>query len=340
MIYKVFLTILALTSFESFAQNNLIRNGGFEFDGSDWTSENILIINPYDKHSGEKSGNIIEYTSPSWKGIDQTFSIPKNTAALQVSAWLKVDGVEKGKSEWNKAVMILEINGKGESIVSLDGTTSWSEYKKIIPINKDRSARLMFALSECTGIFYFDDVKVNALSQNDYNKLIEEENKKYEVKVITDATPLEILKLTNSGFETGLQGWRGIAEVSSEEKNSGTFSLKLNSNQPVWYGVDQIADIPADAKTMDVSAFAKTNNLKPGKNEWNKGVMIVEFTKNTSSKTGEDQPVFFISDVKDWQKFSKTLSIPEGAEKYRVMLALSEAIGTMYVDDIQVKFNN
>ncbi|MFY7816487.1 MAG: hypothetical protein ACOVRK_15005, partial [Chryseobacterium taeanense] len=85
--------------------------------------------------------------------------------------------------------------------------------------------------------------------------------------------------------------------------------------------------------------FAKTKDLKPGKNDWNKGVMIVEFTKDGTAKTGDDQPVFFISDVKDWQKFSKTLAIPTGSKKYRIMLALSEATGTMYVDDIQAKFN-
>jgi len=33
------------------------------------------------------------------------------------------------------------------------------------------------------------------------------------------------------------------------------------------------------------------------------------------------------------------LEIPANSRKYRIMLALSEATGTMYVDDVQVKFN-
>jgi hypothetical protein len=331
--------IAILASAFIFGQKNLIANGGFEYDAQSWNNESVMTINPYTKHTGNKGGGITEYTSPQWKGIDQTFSIPKNTAALEVSAWLKADGVEKGKSDWNKAVMIVEINGKGENIASLDGTTTWKEYRKIIPINKDRSGRVMIALSECTGSFYFDDIKINALSQEDYNKLTESENKKNEVKIITDSTPMEILKLTNSGFENGLEGWRGNAETTSEEKTEGQKSLKLSSANPVWSGIDQIADIPDGSKTLDIYAFAKTKDLKPGKNDWNKGVMIVEFTRDGTMKTGDDQPIFFISDVKDWQKFSKTLSIPEGSKKYRIMLALSEATGTMYVDDIQVKFN-
>lgn len=337
--YKIFLAILSLMSFDVLAQKNLIRNGGFEFDTSDWTNEKVLIINPYSKHSGEKGGNITEYTSPSWKGIDQIFSIPKNTTAIEVSAWVKVDGIQKGRNDWNKAVIICEIAGKSEMIIALEGTTSWQEVKKVIPINKDRSGRLMIALSECTGIFYFDDVKIKALNQEDYNRVVELENKKYEVKVITDNMPLEVMNLSNGGFENGIGNWRGNTEVSSEEKYSGDFSLKLNSNQPVWYGVDQIADIPVEAKTMDISSFVKTINLTPGSNEWNKGVMIIEFITSGNNKSSEDQPVFFVSEAKDWQKFSKTLIIPANSRKYRVMIALSEAAGTMYVDDVQVKFN-
>ncbi|WP_343663208.1 hypothetical protein [Chryseobacterium mucoviscidosis] len=336
---KNILSIFILASLALSAQKNLISNGGFEMDAQSWNNESAITINPYTKHTGSKGGGITEYTAPQWKGIDQTFSIPKNTAAIEVSAWLKADGVEKGKSDWNKAVVIAEINGKGENIAALEGTTPWKEYKKVIPLNKDRSGRLMIALSECTGSFYFDDIKITPLTQEDLNKIQEQETKKYEVKVITDSTPLEIATLSNTDFENGLENWRGNAETTSEEKVKGQKSLKLSSSNPVWFGIDQIADIPDGSKTLDISAFAKTKDLKPGKNDWNKGVMIVEFTKDGTAKTGDDQPVFFVSDAKDWQKFSKTLTVPAGSRKYRIMLALSEATGTMYVDDIQVKFN-
>lgn len=336
---KIFLTLAFISSLGIFAQKNLIQNGGFEYDATGWNNENLLTVSPYSKHSGQKGGSITQYTSPTWRGIDQSFSIPKNTAAIEVSAWVKAYGIDKGKSDWNKAVIIAEIAGKGENIVALDGTTAWQEVKKIIPINKDRNARLMIALSECTGSFYFDDVKVTPLNQEDYNKLVEAENKKYEVKVITDDTPLEILTLAGGDFENGLEPWRGNAIMTSEEKKNGNFSLKLTSEKPVWYGVDQIADIPADAKTMDVSASVKTKDIKAGKNDWNKGVMIVEFTTDGTNKTSQDQAIFFVDDAKDWQQFTKTLEIPANSRKYRIMLALSEATGTMYVDDVQVKFN-
>ncbi|AYO56878.1 hypothetical protein CO230_01245 [Chryseobacterium sp. 6424] len=127
---KIFLTLSFLSSLGIFAQKNLIQNGGFEYDATSWNNENLLTISPYSKHSGQKGGSITQYTSPTWKGIDQSFSIPKNTSALEVSAWVKADGIEKGKSDWNKAVIIAEIAGKGKNVVALDGTTAWQEVKK------------------------------------------------------------------------------------------------------------------------------------------------------------------------------------------------------------------
>nr|WP_314495908.1 carbohydrate binding domain-containing protein [uncultured Chryseobacterium sp.] len=335
---KIILIILTASAVGSYGQKNLIRNGGFESDAEFWNGENILNINPYTKKAGDKAGSIFEFTSPQWKGLDQNFNIPKNTAALEVSAWLKADGVEKGKNNWNKAVMVVELNGKNENIAELEGTTQWQLVKKVIPLNKDRSGRLMLALSECTGSFIFDEIKITPLSQEDYNRITEAETRKNQVKVISDDTPAEVVKLMNGNFETGAQGWRGSTEIVGDEKYEGQKSLKLSSQNPVWTGADQTADIPVGAGSIEVSAFAKTKDLKPGKNEWNKGVMIVEFTADGTDKTSQDQSVFMISDTKDWRKFSKTLEIPQGSKKYRIMLALSEATGIMYVDDVQVKF--
>ena len=337
---KVVLSIFSISSLMTFGQKNLISNGSFEYDAQSWNNEIVLTIDPYNKRTGSKGGNITEYTTPQWKGIDQNFSIPKNTAAIEISAWVKTDGVEKGKNDWNKAVIIVAINGKGESIISLDGNSPWQQVKKIIPINKDRSGKLMLALSECTGSFFFDEIRISPISQEDYNKIVEAETKKNEVKVFTDDSPVEKALFSNGDFENGLQGWRGNGETTTEEKFSGQKSIKITSQTQTWTGVDQIFDIPDNSKTLDISAMVKTKDIKQGKNDWNKAVMIVEFTTNGTQKTSQDEPVFFVTEAKDWQKFSKSLPIPEHSKKMRIMLALSDATGIMYVDDIKLNFNN
>ena len=95
---KIFFLAAILSVTQIFAQKNLIRNGGFELDADSWRGENVLNINPYTKRTGEKGGSIYEYTSPQWKGIDQEFNIPKNTPAIEVSAWVKADAIEKAIS--------------------------------------------------------------------------------------------------------------------------------------------------------------------------------------------------------------------------------------------------
>ncbi|WP_312825820.1 carbohydrate binding domain-containing protein [Epilithonimonas sp.] len=337
---KVVLSIFSISSLMTFGQKNLISNGSFEYDAQSWNNEIVLTIDPYNKRIGSKGGNITEYTSPQWKGIDQGFSIPKNTAAIEISAWVKTEGVEKGKNDWNKAVIIVEINGKGENIISLDGNSPWQQIKKIIPINKDRSGKLMLALSECTGSFLFDDIRITPISQEDYNKIVEAETRKNEVKIITDNSPVEKILFSNGDFENGLQGWKGNGETTTKEKFSGQKSIKIASQTSTWTGVDQIFDIPDNSKTLDISAMVKTKDVKQGKNDWNKAVMIVEFTTNGTQKTSQDEPVFFVTEAKDWQKFSKNLPIPDHSKKMRIMLALSDATGTMYVDDIKLNFNN
>ncbi|MEN2435336.1 carbohydrate binding domain-containing protein [Weeksellaceae bacterium A-14] len=321
-----------------FSQKNLITNGSFEAGTENWNNASVLSISPYMKKSGQNGAVITEFTTPQWKGVDQNFSIPKNTVALEVSAWMKADGIQQGKNPWNKAVMVTEIDGKNENIGEVSGTTPWTFAKKIIPIDKTRSGRLMIALSECTGSFFFDDVKVIPLKQEDYNKIMEAETAKHQVEVITDTTPVRLIEFTNGDFENGLHGWHGHAETTSEDKVKGAQSLKITSENPVWTGVDQTIDVPQGSKTVEVSAYARTHNLKSGKNAWNKADMIVEFTQDGTSKTGPDQPVFF-TDTQEWQQFSKTLEIPEGTRKIRLMIALSEATGIFLVDDVAVKFS-
>jgi len=337
---KVVLSLFSISSLMTFGQKNLISNGSFESDAQSWNNEIVLTIDPYNKRTGSKGGNITEYITPQWKGIDQSFSIPKNTAAIEISAWVKTDGVERGHNDWNKAVIIAEINGKGENIISIDGNSPWQQVKKIIPVNKDRSGKLMLALSECTGSFFFDDIRISPISQEDYNKIVEAETKKNQVKVFTDDSPVQKSLFSNGDFENGLQDWRGNGETTTEEKFSGQKSIKIASQTSTWTGVDQIFDIPDNSKALDISAMVKTKDVKQGKNDWNKAVMIVEFTTNGTQKTSQDEPLFFVTEAKDWQKFSKSLPIPEHSKKMRIMLALSDATGTMYVDDIKLNFNN
>lgn len=340
---KLLISFAILNIAPLFAQKNLIKNGGFELEADSWRGENVLTINPYLKRSGDKGGNIYEYTSPSWKGIDQEFIIPKNTAALEISAWVKTDAVEKGKNNWNKAVIVLEIGGKTQNIADLEGTTPWQLVKKIIPTENNRSGRLMLALSECTGSFLFDDIKVTPISKDDYAKIVDEDIKKKEaISLQTSQNPSSnpnTEEFTNGNFENGTSSWRGAVNLSNTIKKEGNTALVLTSSSKDWVGVDQIFNVPKEAKSVTITGWLKSENIVQGENPWNNGLLNVEFSTDGKNKTANDESITFVTGTKDWQQYSKTFNLPKDTQKLRLMIALGFATGTLYADDIQVKFN-
>lgn len=340
---KLLISFAILSIAQLFAQKNLIKNGSFELDADSWRGENVLTINPYTKRTGEKGGNIYEYTSPSWKGIDQEFNIPKNTAAIEISSWVKTDAVEKGKNNWNKAVIVLEMGGKNQNIAELEGTTPWQLVKKIIPTDKERSGRLMIALSECTGSFFFDDIKIIPISKEDYDKIIDEDIQKKEAMSLQNSQNPSSNHNTevfaNGNFENGTSSWRGTVTLSSTVKKEGNSALILSSTSKDWVGIDQLFNVPKDVKSVTISGWLKSENIIQGDNPWNNGLLNVEFTSDGKTKTANDESITFVTGTKDWQHYSKTFNLPKDTQKLRLMIALGFVTGTLYADDIQVKFN-
>ena len=340
---KILISLAFLSIVSLFAQKNLIKNGSFELDKDSWRGENVLTINPYIKRTGEKGGNIYEYTSPSWKGIDQEFNIPKNTVALEISAWVRTDAIEKGENNWNKAVIVLELSGKNQNIAELEGTTPWQLVKKIIATENNRSGRLMIALSECTGSFLFDDIKITPISKEEYDKIIDEDIKKKEAISLQNSqnpsSKNNIEEFSNGNFENGISSWRGTVNLSNTIKKEGNTALVLTSASKDWVGIDQLFNVPKEAKSVTISGWLKSDDIVQGENVWNNGLLNVEFTSDGKTKTANDESITFVTGTKDWQQYSKTFNLPKDTQKLRLMIALGFATGTLYADDIQVKFN-
>lgn len=322
------------------AQTNLIKNGGFENELLNWRGEEVATISPYDKKTGKNSCTINQYVGAEWKAVDQIFSIPKKTAAVELSGWVKANGVEKGKNEWNTGKFdIAFLNSgekeiKNESIASIIGTTPWTFYKKIITVPTGASkVKVMLALGQTNGTILFDELKAVAFTQEQIDKINEEENTKTAV-----TSEVKAKELSNTGFENGMESWRGNATISTTIFKEGTASLVLNSTVAEWNGIDQIATIPENAASITISGWLKSDNIKQGKDLWNNGLYNIEFIGNDNKKTGEDQNITFVTGTTDWTFYTKTYPIPAGTKNYRVMLALGFTTGTLYADALTVDF--
>jgi hypothetical protein len=338
----LFLLLLPLCQI-SFAQINLVKNGGFETELTNWRGD-AATITPYDKKSGKNGCSINQFVGAEWKGIDQIMALPKNTAAVELSGWVKTEAIEKGQNEWNTGKFDIEFLNSGEkgienqSIASVLGTTPWTLYKKTISVPKGASKlRIMLALGQTNGSIFFDEITAVAISQEQLNKIHEEESAKTAAANASnsDAKPTVF---SNGGFENELDSWRGNASTSTSIFKEGKAALVLNSATFDWTGIDQIADVPENSTAITISGWLKSDNIKQGKDPWNNGLFNVEFTGSDSAKTGEDQNIAFVTATTDWTYYTKTFPLPTGTKKYRIMLALGFASGTLYADDITIQF--
>jgi len=338
LLFSTFLTVLT-----SYSQTNLVKNGGFETELTSWRGD-VATISPYDKKSGKNSCVINQFVGSEWKGIDQIITFQKNTAAIEISGWIKTEAIEKGQNIWNTGKFDIEFLNSGEkgienqSIASVLGTSPWTFYKKIITVPAGASKiRIMLALGQTNGTIFFDDIKAIAITLEQLNKIHEEENAKTTAALISANSDSKPTVFSNGGFENGMNSWRGNVTTSTSIFKEGKAALILKSPTMDWTGIDQIADVPKNVSSITLSAWLKSDAIKQGKDVWNNGLFNVEFTGNTQQKTGE-QNIAFITGTTDWTYFTKTFQLPAGTKKYRIMLALGFASGTLYADDISVIF--
>lgn len=332
---KTITLLCSVVCMGAFGQKNLIKNGGFENELLNWRGD-VATLSPYDKKAGNYSCMINQFTGQEWKGLDQIASIPKETYAIEFSTWVKANGIEGGKEAYNIGAVIVdfmtgsETTVGNESIAQVKGTTAWTLYKKIVTIpQKAQKIRLMLALAQTNGSVLFDDIKAVPLSQTEYEKLTAPK----ETGNSTTAT-----LFTNGNFEKQLEGWRGTGIAETAAVKEGKTALAITSQQETWTAADQIADVPEGTKQVKISGWLKAENIVQGKEVWNNGVFAVEFTKDGSAKTIDDQMISMVTGSTEWTFVEKTYTVPASSGKFRLMLALSNCKGKLLADDIQVTF--
>lgn len=328
---RFFLLILILPI--AATSQNLIKNGSFDVNTDYWRGS--VTLSPYDKKAGNASGFIEQFVGQQWKGIDQVGRVPENVGAIEFSAWLRSDGIRIGKEDYNAGVFIVDfltVSDKKistQNIATVSGNKRWEFYKKTCVLPPDTAKiRVMLALAQTTGVFFFDEIKAMPVSKEAYDK----SNQAGELPAV--ATPES---LANGDFEKGLEGWAGNGSVVAAGKD-GSPCLRLSSEGSEWIAAYQGRSIPQGATSISLSAWLKAIDIRQGKQSWNNGMFIVEFTSDGISKTSEDQLIGTVTGTTDWTLFEKNFSIPKGSTRFRIMIALSECPGQLLADNVKVAF--
>jgi hypothetical protein len=147
--------------------------------------------------------------------------------------------------------------------------------------------------------------------------------------------------LSNGGFEDGLNSWgAGNAKVTNMVRKSGEASLALVAYiKGKWEGIDQKVKLAKNSKAIVITGSYKLDEVEQGTNPWNTAVIILAFTAGDKI-IGDGIPLVAKTGTADWQSFKKNLRVPDEATGFRLIIALSEASGTFFVDDLSAKVNN
>ncbi|MDQ0966389.1 hypothetical protein QFZ20_001792 [Flavobacterium sp. W4I14] len=172
--------ILMLTvNYTTMAQKNLVTNGGFEDELRGWVDYSAKAT-PYIFSTGKMSSALFSSDPSKWTGMHQIVALPKNTKYILMSAKIKVDGVSTGKEDWNGALFLFEMLGKGETkigeginIASAIGDQDWKLYERAYVVPPGTlNIKLLFALGYVSGTMFVDDVSLKVISQTDYEKYL------------------------------------------------------------------------------------------------------------------------------------------------------------------------
>lgn len=145
--------------------------------------------------------------------------------------------------------------------------------------------------------------------------------------------------LVNGDFEKGLDGWRVWGAKVSDQAHSGTASCEVRSDTLAWAGVDQVLAIPAGMGHLVLAGWLRSDSLRQGPEDWNKGRLGLEFLDDRDSLVGGFQMVAGqVRGKLPWTRAERTYAIPPGARKAKVLCALANARGTLRCDDISATF--
>jgi hypothetical protein len=145
--------------------------------------------------------------------------------------------------------------------------------------------------------------------------------------------------VTNGGFEDELYGWTEYtARTTPYVVKAGKASAVITSvDTSKWTGMHQIVALPKKAQYILISAWVKADNVVQGMRAWSGGLFNIEFLDRNEAKVNESTTLITITGDEQWKFTEKTMEVPPGVSRVKLLFALGFATGTVFVDDVSVK---
>lgn len=315
----------------SAADENLLKNGGFENGLDEWEAymdEPSVELSTSEKHDGKqaiKLNGIGEEGEEHWNKIRQSVEVTPNTN-YTVSGWAKITGapIDTWKSKFEietenyEPFVTLRIHDMGTK-----PTGDWQAFS--FDFNSGDNDLIRLSLCADNGgkknIHYYDDlVMVKSAANAEPSKTDE---KPGNTPSLGEGSGL----IKNGGFESGKSGWEsgwGTAEtIVEEEKAEGTKALRITdcrweSNVHQFIKVEPHTDYVISFQAKVVRAEDEWSTLvKVGEND----VTLEELGKVNMRKTS------------GWKEYQFEISSGDLTE---VCLMILGNVSEFYVDDFRM----
>lgn len=143
----------------------------------------------------------------------------------------------------------------------------------------------------------------------------------------------------NNGFEDELFSWNiyGATTTPWVKKEGKVAAVIISYDDKKWVGMDQQITLSKTVTVIEISTWLKTDNVTTGTENWKKALMKAEFLDAADKLTGESMTIAAVDGNTEWVLYKKSIKVPAGAKKIKLMFAMAFATGTMFIDDVSCK---
>lgn len=147
--------------------------------------------------------------------------------------------------------------------------------------------------------------------------------------------------LYNHDFESGESDWEMWGGTLSSEARSGSYGLRVTTEEAKWTGAHQIVPLPDKASRAELSGWLRTMDVVKGKQAWEMARITLEFLNASMELTGGYQLVTGEAQgTTEWTYFRREYNVPEGAAYVKVLTVIGNATGTAWFDDLYLTFQH
>ena len=340
---RLFAPVLALTCLTaalSAANLNWVDNADFKADGA-WGRALERVDGPQGLPGVELSN-----ATPSWQAYRQELALPSPAPkALEVDAWMRAQGVLKGRQDWQMArVTVVFYDAKGVQVggwpaatAAAQGDVAWTLYSQqyAVPPTAAR-AELSLLLDTCSGTADWADPRVLVY---DFDGKPMPKGSLASHPDLALAPPQETDNwLLDPGFEVpGSRDWsRGSVWPQG---HASPHSLHFDDAQPQWDQAHQGVEFgAAKPVSIEVAAWIRTQDVVQGAETWETARLIPDFHNVLGKQVGGWQAsAASLTGTHGWQRYERVYAVPAGASGVGLDLGLGNCRGQAWFDDVELK---